>query len=202
MSTQQQIIEHVVLFNVKPDVEPTKVAAMIAGLKGLVSLDLAIHVSAGELSKSRSCNSLTFSHILHCRFKSNTDLQPIIDDIMVVDWISDNNIINDSLKPGSVMRVTLLKLKADLVGNEKTKFFEMTEGLKNRFKAIEDVSYGENLPNDYSKGYSISSIGVFPRVAELEAFDLDVEMVKSLKEEVKGLVESEIVVDYVIPVAN
>ncbi|CAH1425281.1 unnamed protein product [Lactuca virosa] len=216
MSTQDQIIEHIVLFNVKPDVDPTKVAAMIDGLNRMASLDLSIHVSAGELlSRSRSdSDSLTFSHIMHTRFTSNDNLQvyythpehlrmvsenihPIIDDIMIVDWIS-NNISHEAPKPGSVMRVTLLKLKEDLLENEKSKFFEMMEGIKNQFKAIEQVSFGENF-HAMAKGYSISSIVVFSGFSYLEAFDSDAGIVNSIKEKVKDSVETELVVDYMIP---
>ncbi|KAI3789993.1 hypothetical protein L2E82_02802 [Cichorium intybus] len=217
MSTQEQIIEHIVLFNVKADADPTKVAAMIDGLNSMVSLDLAIHISTGELLRSRS-HSLTFSHIMHCRFRSNDNLQayfthpehlrvvteniqPINDDLMVVDWIS--NSISDAPKPGSAMRVTLLKLKEDLVENAKSKFFEGVEGIKNQFKAIEHISYGENFSHALTKGYSISSIAVFPGPTDLEAFDSESELVmNSLKEKLKDSVESELVVDFVIPLSK
>ncbi|KAI3524305.1 hypothetical protein L1887_02958 [Cichorium endivia] len=160
---------------------------MIDGLNNMVSLNLAIHISTGELLRSRS-HSLTFSHIMHCRFKSNDNLtayythpehlrvvteniQPINDDLMVVDWIS--NSINDAAKPGSAMRVTLLKLKEDLVENAKSKFFEGVEGIKNQFKAI----------------------AVFPGPDDLEAFDSESKLVtNSLKEKLKDSVESSSVV--------
>ena len=105
LSGLDQIIEHVVLYKVKSDVESSKVSAMVNGLNNLTSLNLTIHVSAGKILRSRS-SSLTFTHMLHTRYRSVDDLRkyrvdpervrlrmedvkPIIDDLMAVDWISN-----------------------------------------------------------------------------------------------------------------
>ncbi|KAL4589432.1 hypothetical protein LXL04_002339 [Taraxacum kok-saghyz] len=213
MSAQEHIVEHVVLFKVKPDVDSSKVAAMISGLNGLTSLDLTVHLTSGQLLRSRS-SSLTFTHMLHSRYRSKEDLReyaahpehvrvvtenikPIIDDIMAVDWISNGASV--SPKPGSAMRLTFLKLKENLGENEKARVLEVIGGIKDQFQAIEQLSLGENFSHDRAKGYTIASIAVLPGPADLEALDSNVELVKLQKEKVRDSIESVVVVDYVIP---
>ncbi|MFS7919298.1 putative stress responsive alpha-beta barrel [Helianthus anomalus] len=131
MSAHQQIVEHIVLLSVKPDIDYTKVE------------------NVGKILQSTS-TSPNFSHIIHCRFRSTDDLQtynqhpkhlsvlkntqPLLDDFIVVDFLSNRSC--DSLKPGSAMRVTLLKLKEDLVEHEKGK---LVEELKSQFKRTDDI---------------------------------------------------------------
>ncbi|KAI3524799.1 hypothetical protein L1887_03463 [Cichorium endivia] len=212
MSGQQEIIEHVVLFKVKSDAESSKVAAMVSGLNGLSSLDLTVHLSFGQLLRSR-CSSLTFTHMLHSRYRSKEDLRayavhpehvrvvnenkPIIDDIMAVDWISNGASV--SPKPGSAMRVTFLKLKENLGEDEKARVLEVIGGIKDQFQTIEQLSLGENFSHDRAKGYTIASIAVLPGPADLEALDSNVEVVNLQKEKIGDSLEGVVVVDYVIP---
>ncbi|KAL8234817.1 hypothetical protein R6Q59_020917 [Mikania micrantha] len=213
MSGQNQVVEHVVLFKVKPDVDSSKVAAMVSGLNGLISLNLTTHLTAGQLLRSRS-SSLTFTHMLHSRYRSKDDLRdysahpehvrvvtenvkPIMDDIMAVDWISTG--AGDSPKPGSAMRVTFLKLKENLEEIERSRIMEVIGGIKDQFPVIEQLSVGENFSHDRAKGYTIASVAVLPGAADLEALDSNVEIVKMQKEKVKDSIESVVVVDYVIP---
>ncbi|KAM0018237.1 putative stress-response A/B barrel domain-containing protein HS1/DABB1 [Helianthus debilis subsp. tardiflorus] len=213
MSAQDQVVEHVVLVKVKPDVDSSKVAAMISGLNGLTSLNLTLHLTAGQLLRSRS-SSLNFTHMLHSRYRSKDDLQqyavhpehvrvvtenikPIIDDIMAVDWMS-NSASSVSLKPGSAMRVTFVKLKENLGENEKSRVLEVIGGMKDEFPRIEELSVGENF-SDRAKGYTIASVAVLGGPADLEALDSNAELVQLHKEKVKDLIESVVVVDYVIP---
>ncbi|XP_076910398.1 stress-response A/B barrel domain-containing protein UP3-like [Bidens hawaiensis] len=210
MSAQHQIVEHVVLFKVKPDVDSSKVAAMVNGLNALTSLNLTVHLSAGQLLQTRS-SSLTFTHMLHSRYRSVDDLKeyaahpehvrvvtenikPIIDDIMAVDWISDDASV--SPKPGSAVRVTFLKLKDE---SEKSRVLEVIRGIKDEFPAIEQLSVGENFSHDRAKGYTIASVAVLPGTADLEALDSNEELVKLQKEKVRDSIESVVVVDYVVP---
>lgn len=72
-TTPPKIVEHFVLFKVKQNTDPSKVSAMVNGLNGLISLDQILHISAGEVVRSRS-SSLTFTHMLHSRYKSKEDL--------------------------------------------------------------------------------------------------------------------------------
>ncbi|KAK1428572.1 hypothetical protein QVD17_17410 [Tagetes erecta] len=206
MSTHHQTIEHIVLLNVKPDVDATKAAAIIDEINGLASLGLTIHLSVGKLLRSTS-TSLNFSHIVHGRFKSTDDLQaynhhpehmrvagilhPIVDDFVVVDWVS--NSICDSLTPGYVMCVTLLKLKDGLDENEKSK---LVEEVKSLFKTSEQVSIGENFSREMGKGYSIAMSVVFP---DLDTLGLDVVSKNLHESKVKEFIDSEVVVDYVAP---
>ncbi|KAI3711526.1 hypothetical protein L1987_70064 [Smallanthus sonchifolius] len=208
----QTIIEHIVLLNVKPDIDSTKVATMMDEINGLASLGLTIHLSAGKLLSSTS-TSLNFSHIAHCRFTSTDDLhaynhhpehlrvagdvQLLIDEFVVVDWISND--ISESLKLGCVMRVTLLKFNYDLVENDKDKFVEVMEGVKHQFKTTQRLSLGENFSHEMAKGHSIAMIAVFP---DLESFDSDSELANLHKSNVKDFLESAVVVDYVVPSAK
>ncbi|KAJ0673472.1 putative stress-response A/B barrel domain-containing protein HS1/DABB1 [Helianthus annuus] len=206
MSAHHQIVEHIVLLSVKPDADSTKVETMINEVNGLISLNFTLHLSVGKILRSTS-TSPNFSHIIHCRYRSTDDLQaynqhpehlsvlkntqPLLDDFIVVDFLSDGS--RDSLKPGSAMRVTLLKLKEDLVEHEKGK---LVEELKGRFKRTDDISVGESLPNEMSKGYSIGVIVVYP---DLEAIGSDADLYKS---KVQDYIESEMVVDYVVPLPS
>ncbi|CAI9286137.1 unnamed protein product [Lactuca saligna] len=212
MSEQQQIVEHVVLFKVKADADSSKLAAMVSGLNGLASLNLTLHLSFGQLLHSRS-SSLTFTHMLHSRYRSKEDLReyavhpehvrvvnenkPIIDDVMAVDWMSNGASV--SPKPGSAMRVTFLKLKENLGEIEKARVLEVIGGIKDQFQSIEQLSLGENFSHDRAKGYTIASIAVLPGAADLEALDSNAELVKLQKEKVRDSIESVVVVDYVIP---
>ncbi|KAJ0712903.1 putative stress responsive alpha-beta barrel [Helianthus annuus] len=152
MSAHQQIVEHIVLLSVKPDIDYTKVENMINEVNGLISLNFKLHLSVGKILQSTS-TSPNFSHIIHCRFRSTDDLQtynqhpehlsvlkntqPLLDDFIVVDFLSNRSC--DSLKPGSAMRVTLLKLKEDLVEHGKGK---LVEELKSQFKRTDDIRLG------------------------------------------------------------
>ncbi|XP_071714109.1 stress-response A/B barrel domain-containing protein UP3-like [Rutidosis leptorrhynchoides] len=201
---QEQIVEHVVLFKLKPDADSTKVAAWLNGLNGLTSLGLTLHLSAGKLLRSQS-PSLTFTHMLHSRYRSKehlrqyavhpehvrvvTEGKSIIDDVMAVDWMSNNASV--SPKPGTAMRVRFYKLIENLGEIEKTR---VLEGIRNQVESIEELSFGESFTHDRAKGYTIASIAVFPDPA-----DLDLNSDELLKEEVKDSIESVLVVDYVIP---
>ncbi|KAI3507861.1 hypothetical protein L1887_22856 [Cichorium endivia] len=149
--------------------------------------------------------------MLHSRYRSKEDLReyavhpehvrvvienikPIVDDIMAVDWMSDDASV--SSKPGSAMRVTFLKLKENLGENEKAKVLEVIGGIKDQFQSIDQLSLGENFSHDRAKGYTIASIVVLPGSTDLEALDSNVELVKLQKEKVRDSIESVVVVDY------
>ncbi|CAK9141005.1 unnamed protein product [Ilex paraguariensis] len=200
------IIEHVVLFKAKPSAEPTRINAMVNGLNSLTSLNQVLHLTAGPLLRTRS-QSLSFTHILHTRYKSKTDLaeysahpshvgvvnefvKPIVDDIMAFDWVNDDVTCPVVVKPGSAMRVSLLKLKEGLEENEKEKILGVIGGLKSKFGLIDQLSFGENFSPDRAKGYSIGSIGVFPGLSELEELDSNAELVNEQKEKVRDLLDS------------
>lgn len=210
-----QTIEHVVLFHVKDDTDPSQVNAMVNGLNGLNSLDQVVHLTAGPIARNRS-SSFNFTHMLHSRYKSKQDLDdysahpdhmgvvkssvlPICDDIMAVDWVAVD--INGPVVPrsGSAMRFTLLKLKEGLGETEKNEILGVIGGIKDCFGPIDQLTCGENFSPARAKGFSIASVAVFPGLNELEAVDSNTEMVALQKEKVKEHLESVIVLDYVIP---
>ncbi|XP_042051740.1 stress-response A/B barrel domain-containing protein UP3-like [Salvia splendens] len=105
-SAPSQIIEHVVLLKAKPSADPSAVNEMIRNLNGLATLDSVLHISAGPVSRCRS-TSLTFTHMLHSRYRSKSDLasythdpvhvavvagyvKPVVDDVMAVDWVAED----------------------------------------------------------------------------------------------------------------
>ncbi|KAL5698276.1 hypothetical protein ACHQM5_029337 [Ranunculus cassubicifolius] len=212
-----QTIEHIVLFKVKSNTDPIKITTMINGLNSLTSLSQVLHLSAGPIHRNKS-SDFNFTHMLHSRYKTKEDLGnysahpdhmgvvkqsvlPICDDIMAVDWVS--NLDEDEpvvVHPtaGSVMRVNFLKLKEGLGDEEKGEILKVIKGLKDKFGGIKQLSVGENFSPARAKGFSIASIGVFDGLSELDELDLNEEIVKEQKEKVRDLLESVIVVDYVL----
>lgn len=210
MSTQA--VEHIVLFKVKEDTEPSKVSAMVNGLSSLVSLDQVLHLTVGPLLRNRS-SSLTFTHMLHSRYRSKEDLDaysahpshvsvvkgnvlPIIDDIMAVDWVADD-IRGDLVPPqGSAIRVTFLKLKENADSGE---VLGVIKGIPENFKQISQLTCGENFSPARAKGFSIASLAVFPGPSELDAVDSNHELVNYQKDKVRDRLDGVVVVDYVVP---
>ncbi|PIA43171.1 hypothetical protein AQUCO_02000542v1 [Aquilegia coerulea] len=209
-----QTIEHIVLFKVKENTDSSKINTMVNGLNGLSSLDQVLHLSAGPIYRNRS-SSFNFTHMLHSRYKSKEDLGnysahqshlsvvresvlPICDDLMAVDWVADLDELAVVPKSGSVMRVSFLKLKEGLGENEKGNVLKVIGGIKEHFGSIEQLSFGENFSPARAKGFSIASLAVLPGLNELEALDSNEKVVKEQKEKVKELLDSVIVVDYVI----
>lgn len=209
--TSSKTVEHIVLFKVKEETEASKVSEMVNGLNSLLPLDTVLHLSVGPLLRNRS-SSLTFTHMLHSRYKSKEDLQaysahpshvtvvkenvlPIIDDIMAVDWIADD-LTTVVPPPGSALRVSFLKLKEGAAGDH---VLGVVKGIPESFKQISELSVGENFSPERAKGFSIASLAVFAGPAELEAVDSNQELVNYQKDKVRDQIESVVVVDYVVP---
>ncbi|XP_058776113.1 stress-response A/B barrel domain-containing protein UP3-like [Vicia villosa] len=112
---------------------------MVNGLSSLISLNQVLHLTVGRLLCNRS-TVLTFTHMLHIRYKSKEDLEaysahlshigvvrgsvlPIIDDLMTVDWVAED-VDGGELVPnsGSAICVTFLKLKEGVVSDEVVAF--------------------------------------------------------------------------------
>ena len=209
-------VEHVVLFKVKPDADPSSVSAMLSGLNGLTSLPSVLHLSAGPLLRTRSRSpAFAFTHLLHSRYASKDDLAsyslhpdhlavvresvlPICDDIMAVDWLAHGLGAQLSPPPGSALRLSFLKLREGSGAEEKSQVLAAVEGVKDGFGQISQLSVGENFSPARAKGFSIASLAVFPGVSELEAVDSDKEALDSHKDKVRDYLESVIVVDYVV----
>ncbi|XP_058079171.1 stress-response A/B barrel domain-containing protein UP3-like [Magnolia sinica] len=207
-------IEHIVLFRVKPDTHPSKLDTMISRLNGLTSLPSVLHLTAGPISKNRS-QSFDFTHLLHSRYKTKEDLAsysaepahvsvvkesvlPICDDVMGFDWVSDLD-GPISPRPGSAMRITLLKLKEGLGDGEKGEILTVLGGIKASFPEIDQISFGENFSPARAKGFTVGSVSIFPGVKEMDGLDEKGQMVEMEKEKVRSLLESVIVLDYEIP---
>ncbi|KAI8565361.1 hypothetical protein RHMOL_Rhmol03G0253000 [Rhododendron molle] len=215
-TTTPQTIEHFVLFKVKPDTDPSNITAMIDNLAALSSLDQVDYLSSGPLLRTRSSPFPPFTHLLHSRYKSKHDLdaysahpshvrvvtehvKPICDDIMAFDWVTYDLPGPVAPPPGSAMRVTFLKLKEGVGENEKARVLDVIGGIKGVFPAIEQISFGENFSMGRAKGFSIGSVAILPGLSELEAMDSDSERAGLEKDKVRDLIESVIVLDYVIP---
>ncbi|KAK9274869.1 hypothetical protein L1049_022123 [Liquidambar formosana] len=213
--SSSQTIEHIVLFHVKDDTDPSKVTAMVNGLSGLSSLDQVLHLTAGPILRNRS-SSFNFTHMLHSRYKSKEDLSnystnpkhmsvvkecvlPICDDIMAVDWVAVDLDGPVSPNPGSAMRLTFLKVKEGLGETEKSEILGVIGGIRACFGSIDQISFGENFSPARAKGFSIASVAVFPGLNELDAVDSNKEMVALQKDKVREYLDSVIVLDYVIP---
>ncbi|XP_042495971.1 stress-response A/B barrel domain-containing protein UP3 [Macadamia integrifolia] len=209
-----QTIEHIVLFKVKDETEPSKINFMISGLNALNSLNQVLHLTAGSIHRNRS-SAFAFTHLLHSRYRTKEDLNgyavhpehvkvvkesvlPICDDIMAVDWVAD---LDGSVapQPGAAMRLTFLKLKEGSGDNEKEQVLGVIGSIKDSFPSIDQISLGENFSPARAKGFSIASLAVFPGLNELDALDSNEELVKAQKDKARDLLESVIVIDYAIP---
>ncbi|KAL2927889.1 Stress-response A/B barrel domain-containing protein UP3 [Bienertia sinuspersici] len=213
-SSSSSTIEHIVLFNVKPTSDSSQLSAMVNGLNSLNTLPMVLHLSAGKLHRNRS-SSLSFTHLLHSRYHTKEDLAnysahpdhlsvvrssvlPICDDIMAVDWESDKINGQTEVKPGSAIRLQLIKLKEGVNESEKREVFDVISGLKEKVGGIEQISFGENFSPARAKGFEICSIGVFGGVNELDAVEGNSEIGKE-KDKVRGFIDDLVVVDYVVP---
>ncbi|KAL8035992.1 hypothetical protein ABFX02_12G130700 [Erythranthe guttata] len=209
-SNPNQIIEHIVLFQLKPDADPSAVDAMMSSLSGLISLDSVLHISTGPVSGRRS-NPLPFTHMLHSRYRSKSDLtsytehpahvsavassKPIVDDVMAVDWVDDYFPGSPAVSPGSALRVTIAKLKEGAWDSEKGAVLGFLREVKEKFPSIEQLTVGENFSPGRAKGFSICSIAVFKGENELKELDAQSEL---LEIEQNDVVDSVLVLDYVV----
>ncbi|XP_027338362.1 stress-response A/B barrel domain-containing protein UP3-like [Abrus precatorius] len=212
MSSTQGVVEHIVLVKVKDDTEPSKVNAMLNALNSLANLDCVLHLTVGPLlhnGANTTTSDLRFTHMLHSRYNSKEDLQaynanpnhigtarefllPIIDDLMVVDWVAGD----PSLPPpatGSALRISFLKVRER--DEVKDEVLGAVRGMKDSVRGIGQFSCGENITPERAKGFSIASLAIFPGKRELEGVDWNEGLVNKVKEHV----ESMVVIDYVVP---
>ncbi|XP_077236328.1 stress-response A/B barrel domain-containing protein UP3-like [Tasmannia lanceolata] len=212
-------VEHVVLFHVKDHTDPSKIDAMISNLRSLTSLDFVLHLTAGPIFRNRSSSSSKFTHLLHSRYKTKEDLNnysahpnhtsvvrdfvlPICDDIMAVDWMADVEEGQRVPRLGAAMRLTFLKPKEGLGDLEREEILGVIGGIKSSFPSIDQISFGENFSPARAKGFTLGFLSVFPGLKELDALDSNEEVVESQKEKVRPLLDSVIVLDYLIPLPS
>ncbi|KAL2251051.1 stress-response A/B barrel domain-containing protein UP3 [Sesamum indicum] len=211
-STSDQIIEHIVLYKLKPDADPPAVNAMLSNLNRLASIDSVLHLSAGPVSRCRS-NSLTFTHMLHCRYRSKPDLisysenpnhisvvadyvKPVVDDVMAVDWVANDFSCSPVIPPGSALRLTILKLKEGTGESGKNEVLGCLRGIKQKYPSIEQLTVGKNFSPGRAKGFSICSIAVFKGLKELETLASESE---TAVEQISEFLDGVVVVDAVVP---
>lgn len=117
---------------------------------------------------------------------------------MAFDWVAD---LDGPIVPRSnaAMRLTLLKLKDWAGDGEKGEILSVVGGIRNVFPEIEQISFGENFSPARAKGFSVGSIAIFPGLKEIDGLDEKGEIVEMQKEKVRDLLESVIVVDYLLP---
>ncbi|XP_010690319.2 stress-response A/B barrel domain-containing protein UP3 [Beta vulgaris subsp. vulgaris] len=215
-SSETEIIEHVVLFNIKDEdfQDPSKVNAMVNGLNALNSLNSVTYLTAGPILRTRSLpSSLKFTHMLHARYSTRANLseyslcdehvsvveslvKPICDDVMAVDWAVDLLGQSPSVpRPGSGMRFTFLKIE-DVEEREK-----ILEGMKKKEESLggfEQISFGENI-SDRGKGFSVAFLVVFHDLNELDACEEYEDQMRKLIDKFKVSDDHLIAVDYVVP---
>lgn len=213
--SSNQIIEHIVLYKPKPDADPSAINAMLSNLNSLASLDSVLHLSVGPVSRCRS-NSLTFTHMLHSRYRSKSGLisysenpnhvsvvanyvKPVVDDVMAVDWVADDFSGSPVISPGSALRLTVLKQKEGTGESGKSEVLGSVRGIKHKFPSIEQLSVGENFSPGRAKGFSICSIAVFKGLKELEALDSESETATEEKDKIRDVLDGVVVVDSVVP---
>lgn len=81
------------------------------------------------------------------------------------------------------------------MGNEvKNEVLEVVGGIKEGVKGISRFSWGENFSPERAKGFSIASLAVSAGQRELESVDWNEKLVK-----VRDYLDSELLVDYVVP---
>lgn len=203
-SSQNQIIEHVVLFKVKDDADSGKIDAMVKDLKGLATLTEVIYLSAGPIHRLRSKSA--FTHVLHSRYRSKEDLSayvahpahvrvvdeflPIWEDILAVDYIADQVPNTLAPPPGSVAKITLLKVKENVDDEAKTKIMEV---IKEKFPGTDQITVGENFTPVRANGFSIGSVAYFKNIGEMEAHK------KLDKDKIGDYLDDTIVVELVVP---
>ncbi|XP_010414100.1 PREDICTED: stress-response A/B barrel domain-containing protein UP3-like [Camelina sativa] len=212
---QSRIIEHIVLFKAKDDADSNKITSMINNLNALASLDEVLYISAAPLHRLGSSSAFAFTHVLHSRYGSKEDLStyaahpdhvrvvkesvlPICDDLMAVDWIADRVPGTLAPPPGSVGKLTLLKLKEDVSDEAKSEITGVIMGLGEKFSGIDQITVGENFSPARAKGFSIASIAYFKDLSEMEGVDGQKELVNLEKDKVRDYVDSTIVVEFLV----
>ncbi|KAK8933539.1 hypothetical protein KSP39_PZI015468 [Platanthera zijinensis] len=207
------VVEHVVLFKVRESTDPSLTEAMISNLRSLASLGIASYLTAGPILRRRSsaAEAFGFTHLLFSRYSSKADLAtysahpshlavvkenvfPICDDVMAVDWIAEVDVDAAPL-PGSLARLTLAKPR---IGTAAAELVKAIDGIRGSVPDSVQVSYGENFSPARAKGYEVGFISVFPGLDEAEAIEGNEEVEKQ-KEKVRPLLESAVVLDYLVP---
>lgn len=209
MASTSHVVEHVVLLKVKEGISAEQQEAMVSGLRSLKGLQTVIELSAG---KAVQVWSETYTHALHCRYKSKEDLDtyandpyhleviskyilPIVEDRLAIDWEADvDDPILGSTSYGAV-RIAVLKPKEDVATSELSDIVDMLKNYKSRFPVIKQVSVGKNFCSR-AKGYEWAFLAFFSSPEELAELTKNEEHVSLQYAKVLPAMEKIAVVDY------
>uniref|UniRef100_M4ENS4 Stress-response A/B barrel domain-containing protein n=1 Tax=Brassica campestris TaxID=3711 RepID=M4ENS4_BRACM len=133
------------------------------------------------------------AHPVHLR--AVEEWMPIWEDVMAFDYIAD--IVPGSLTPppGSVGKITLLKVKENLSDEAK---MEIMDVVKEKSAGADQITVGlgETFSPVNAKGFSIASVAYLKVLGETETLqDL-------VKEKVGDYVDGTIVVEFVVPLSS
>lgn len=212
-------VEHLVLFRARDGVDPAAADAWLSGLCSLASLGVVAHLAAANALRCRRFppGLPPFTHVLHCRFRTEADLAAyavhpahlavvrelgllVCDDLLAVDWVAGIDPGEVAVKGGSAARVTLARLREGAGDVEKGEVVAALGGIARLRPEVEQVSCGENFSPGRAKGFTVGSIWVVRGLEELELLDVTGrEVVGAEEEKVNQLMESVIVVDFVVP---
>ncbi|GAB4853120.1 hypothetical protein Ancab_017304 [Ancistrocladus abbreviatus] len=216
MSTEPSgsIVEHLVLFNINDDEDPTNVNNLVNGLVSLNSLDQVLYLTAGPILRIRS-SPLKLTHLIHARYRSKEDLSsytthpahvkvavelalPICVDNIVSDWAVDSLDGPVVPHPNRAMRVTFFKFKEGME-EKKDEILEELGKIKKSLGVFEQVSFGGNFNIERGKGYGLGSLVIFPDLNELDACEEYEDAMRKTIERFKASLDGYIAVDYVVP---
>ncbi|XP_074285885.1 stress-response A/B barrel domain-containing protein UP3-like [Silene latifolia] len=223
------IIEHVVLFNVKEEEDDdysTKVNDMVNSLNSLNSLASVIYLTAGPIYRTRS-SPLKYTHMLHARYRTLSDLhdytlhpahisvvdnhvRPLCEDVMAVDWSSslleDQDEDTSSSNPGAgrvlVPRPGSALRITFLAVEDDDAINDALEGVKKIKESVQGTYEQISYGKNFSergKGFSVAALAVFSDLNELDACEEYEDQMRSLIHKVKGGDDDVIAVDYVVP---
>ncbi|KAI4377050.1 hypothetical protein MLD38_014741 [Melastoma candidum] len=205
-----EIVEHIVLFKVKPSTPASMIADWLASLNSLaVSVPSVLHLVAAPILRTEA----TFTHLLHARYPDLAGLAgysihpehvaivqraaPMCEDIMALDWMTQDpgSVESPVVGPGKAVKITFLKLKEELSeekGKEAVADVITVMKEKDGIKGLEASTVGESFSPGRAKGFRIGSLAVFAgREEMMQAADYP--------ERLERVVQEVIAVDFVVP---
>ncbi|KAJ7533476.1 hypothetical protein O6H91_13G050800 [Diphasiastrum complanatum] len=213
MSASACVIEHVVLFKVKPETPSDKVQALLDGIYGLRELDGVLDLTLApvlNLWPAHISWAAGFTHVLDGRYKDKASLdaytissahvsvvenyvKPIIYGLLALDWeAKPSPPVNEGL---GVIRTALLKLKEGVTAEDIETLLMTFNSYPNIFPCVGQVSAGPNFSPARAQGYNYGYVAQFKSVKELEELTANSDHVALMETKVNPHVESFILVD-------
>ncbi|XP_019091308.1 PREDICTED: stress-response A/B barrel domain-containing protein DABB1-like [Camelina sativa] len=188
------IVEHVVLFKLKnnDDVDSNKISSMVNGINELINLDQVLHLSCGSIHRlsSTTAASAAFTHVLHSRYRSKEDLdayaihpdhvrvvkesESIREDVLAVDWIAEKVPGILAPPPGSIGKITVVKVKETVTEEVKSEIMEVikekSKGVDQMIFVLEKTSLRVELKDRFRKLLSVSQSDRFRKLLSVFEF--------------------------------